>query len=343
MFRALILTFVFCFSSFAFAKDSYFTKRVRGAQPGDYIVAKQPGCYCLLILRAKDGDKIILEEIDVPEYSVDLKTMDWKTWLLSKAPGNSSWGMISIDLGKKELLEAYSVTKRSFLTLSKEEQFFLELLSLPSERLMNQDRRKIGPPPLAGEEDHRSLWLPKVNFDGKIRKDPMSVYRSVWPKDGSILSSCKIDFYFDEALSDFPFPVWIDIYGGYFQARLAVIEAGRGMVSPARDMPKRPPKISSAPTKENGKIAIEVECTEKFEKFELFALDASGPLVPGITLPHELRWSGDKIAELLISQEVAQSRLQQGHRYRLGIRPAGYPESYFETEHSFLLIDNKSQ
>lgn len=240
----------FCFSFFfllmslsLFAEDSYFAKRVRKAKSGDYIVAKQPGSYCLLILRTIEGSKVVLEEIDVPDFAVDPKTIDWKAWLKNRAPGNSSWGMISIDLDKKELLEAYSVTKHSFLTLSKEEQFFLQLLSLPSERLLTSERRKIGPPPLAGEEDRRSLWQPKVHFDGKMRKDPMSVYRSEWPKDGSILSSCKIDFYFDEAIEDFPFPVWIDIYGGYFHARLAVIEAGRGVVSPVRDLPMKVPAV----------------------------------------------------------------------------------------------------
>jgi hypothetical protein len=291
----------------------------------------------MLIVRAKEGDKIVLEEIDIPDYAVDPKTIDWRAWLMAKAPKNSSWGMISIDVAKKELIEAYSVTKRSFLTLSKEEQFFLQLLTLPTVRLGTQERRKIGPPPLADEEDHRSVWQPKVNFEGKVRKNPTSVYRAAWPKDGSMLSSCKIDFYFDEALSDFPFPVWIDIYGGYFQARLAVVESGRGIASPVRDMPKRPPKISKAPKLDKGKITIEVECHETFENFELFALSESGPLVPGICLPHELRWSSHRVAELTISQEAAQKKLRPGARYRLGIRPLGSPESYFETDLSFLL------
>lgn len=246
-FKFCFVLLVCCIISFTlFGSDSYFAKRVRMAKSGDYIVAKQPGSYCLLILRAIDGGKVVLEEIDVPDFSIDPKTINWKTWLKNRAPGNSSWGMISIDLDKKELLEAYSITKRSFLTLSKEEQFFLQLLSLPTQRLMTEERRKIGPPPIAGEEDHRALWQPKVHFEGKVRKDPTSVYRASWPKDGSILSSCKIDFYFDEAIGDFPFPIWIDIYGGHFHARLAVVEAGRGIVSPARDMPKATPEITPA-------------------------------------------------------------------------------------------------
>lgn len=342
MIRILLLSLVLCFSAFASPVESYFSQKLLRAQPGDYIVAKEPGSYCLLILRAKEGNRIVLEEIDIPEYAVDLAKIDWKTWVLSKAPGHSSWGMLSLDLEKKELLEAYSVTKRCFLNLSKEEQFFLQLLSLPTTRLKDHERRKIGPPPLADEQDRRANWQPKIKFEGEIRKDPTNVYRAFWPKDGSLLSNCSIDFFFDEKIPDFPFPIWIEVYTGHFKARLAVLEAGRGLISPVRDMPKRPPKILQVARKEDGTLVVKIECHEKFEAFDLFALQASGPLIPGISLPHEVQWSNDKVAILLISKEVAEKRLLPGHRYRLSIRPSGHPDSYFETDISYLLIDKTS-
>ena len=71
MVRGLILSFVLLLSTVSAetASASYFSTRLARALPGDYIVANQPGSYCVLILRSRENDKIVLEEIDIPDYS----------------------------------------------------------------------------------------------------------------------------------------------------------------------------------------------------------------------------------------------------------------------------------
>jgi hypothetical protein len=204
---------------------------------GDYIVVKQSGGYSLLLLRKKEAGRFLFEEIDVPEYAINPTDFDWKAWLLRNAPGHSSWTMLLVKVSPQGLQkhEIYSITKRSFLTLNKEEKFFLECFSLSSTPLLSHERRRIGPPPMSGESDQRALWRPSIRFDGQLRKDPSTVYRSKWPKDESPLSDCRIDFYFNDVIGDFPFPIWIDIEGMHFQKRLSVVAAGRNMVSTAEE------------------------------------------------------------------------------------------------------------
>jgi len=341
MCRKFFLAFIFSVGQLAAeplsSTSSYFSSRLDQANPGDFIVTKQPGCYCLLLIRSHDQKNIVLEEIDIPDYAIDLKKIDWKTWVVAHAPGHSSWVMLEIDLDKRTLLEAYSVKKRSFLQLSEEEQFLLKLLTLPTKRLNNSERRKIGPPPLADEEDHRPTWQPKIRFDGKERKSASSVYRAVWPHDKSLLSGSKIDFFFDEQLHDFSFPIWIEIYGGHYKSRLAVIEAGHNLFSPASAIPKRPPKILSMPKREKDQFVLDVLYKGAVEKFELYAIEVGPILKPAIRLLHTMQKIAVDTMQLSIPATLVDDRLQEGHRYRLAIMPSGHPECYAETEENFLL------
>ncbi len=324
-------------------ESSYFSSRLDNAKPGDFIVTKQPGCYCLLLIRSHDQKKIVLEEIDIPDYAVDLKTIDWKTWVTAHAPGHSSWIILEIDLEKRSLIDAYSIKKRAFLQLSEEEQFLLKLLTLPTEYLDSNERRKIGPPPLADEQDHRPIWHPKIRFEGKERKNPTSVYRAVWPHDKSLLSGSKIDFFFDELMPDFSFPVWIEIYGGHYKSRLAVIEAGHALFSPATNVPMRPPQILSMPKKKGNGFVLDVLYKGTVEKFELYAIEVGPILKPPIRLLHEMQRIDAETLRLIVPATLVDDRLQEGHRYRLAIMPTGHPECYIETDDHFLLINNVEQ
>ncbi len=338
MLRITLATLLFSFGTLAAAAPaSYFSSQLSKAKAGDYIVASQPGNYSILIVQARDKDKIVLEEIDVPDYAVDGKKIDWKTWVLSKAPGHSSWVMLEIDLTEAKLSRAYSWTKRSFLHISPDEQLLLQLLSLPTQRLSVEDRRKIGPPPLAGEVDRRPIWQPPVSLEGSSRKDPTSVYRAEWPHDKSLLAGSKIDLFFTDTLSDFPFPIWIEIYGGHFKTRLAVVDAGRNLFSPAPKLPHRPPEIVKMPKKEGDKFVVVVRCPESFEKLELYALEASGPLRPGVRLLHTMERIDAETVRLIIPATLVDDRLESGHRYRLALMPSGHRECYTETTESFLI------
>ncbi len=323
--------------------SSYFCSRLTRAKAGDYIVTSQPGCYCVLLIRSHEGNKIILEEIDIPDYAVDTKKMDWKTWILSRAPGNTSWIYLEIDLAEQKLLDAYSVSRRSFLQLSEDEQFFLKLLSLPTQRLHNDIRRKIGPPPLAGEPDFRKIWQPKIRFEGVSRNEPTTVFRAEWPRDSSVISGSRIDFYYDDRLPDFAFPTWIEISTSHLKAHMAVIEAGRNLTSPAPNMPMRPPKILKMPEIVGESFVMEVRCIEDFEKIDLFAIEAGGPLKPGIRLLYEMERVDKETLRFLIPKTLVDDKLQIGHHYRLALAPFGHPECYTETESTFAVINNDEQ
>ena len=322
---------------------SQFASRLEKAKIGDFIVAKQPGYYCLLLIKSQKEKTIVFEEIDIPDYAVDLKKIDWKTWVASRAPGHSSWILLEVNLDKWTLRDAYSVKKRCFLQLSEEEQFLLKLLTLPTTRLNSEERRKIGAPPLAGEEDHRPIWQPKIHFEGKERRKPTTVYRASWPHDQTLLSGSKIDFFFDDFLPSFSFPIWIEIYGGHYKSRIAIIEAGHDVVSPAETIPKRPPKIMSMPKKVRRELVFDVVYKETAEKFELYAMEVGPITKPPIRLLHEMERIDAETVRLTIPATLIEDRLQVDHRYRLAMMPVGHPECYIETEESFLVINNAEQ
>ncbi len=238
--RPLILSFLCLLQTFLFGDaSSYFLRQLEKAKPGDYIVTHESGSYGVLCVLSKEKEILTLEEIDVPDFAIKESTINWKTWVKNKAPSHSSWMYIRLNLQKGELLHIYSVTKKSFLRLSEEETPFFRILSLPMNTLHANERRKIGPPPMPGEEDHRPIWNPPLYFEGEKRKAKTSVKRALWPKDNSLLSGCKIDLFFEDLLPDFPFPIWIEIYSGHFKGRIRVIEAGRNMQSLPPQFPKK--------------------------------------------------------------------------------------------------------
>ncbi|MBS3904503.1 MAG: hypothetical protein KGZ39_04175 [Simkania sp.] len=335
----ILLTFLlFSLSTLSAATpNSYFSSQLSKAEPGDYIVTSQLGNYSVLIVRGKEKDTITLEEIDVPNFAINAKTIDWKTWVTAKAPGHSSWILLEIDLAAMKLSRVYSLTKRSFLHISPEEQFLFQLLSLPTKRLMQDERRKIGPPPLMEDEDHRPIWHPPIHVEGEKRKDPTSVYRAEWPHDKTLLSGCRVDLFFDDRLPSFPFPVWVEIYSTHFKTRLAVLDTGSHLSSPAPSMPHRPPQIVRMPQKEGDMFIVEIYSPQKFERFELYALDTSGPSKPGIRLLHTMDLIDENHIRLLIPITIFDDRLEPGHRYRLALIPSGYRECYTETSETFLM------
>jgi hypothetical protein len=203
-----------------------FKEKICQGKPGDFIVTEQGKSYTLLLIRAVDAFSLVLEEISTP-----LRPPSWKEWRQQGAHGHTSWILYTIDLRKNSLKECYSVSTHSLIPLDDSEEFLTRLLGLPLLRVALEERRRIGPPPLPGETDRRTLWTPPIHFKGEKKTKPVfDVFKAKWPNDGTLLSSCTIELYFDARNPNFPFPYWIEIKSPHYALPIRTIESGDGML-----------------------------------------------------------------------------------------------------------------
>jgi hypothetical protein len=233
LFYPLFLLFAISLSAEIRLKD-----KVKEGKPGDYIVAEQGSHQSLLLLRAIEGNKVLFEEITIPSDERKKSSLAWDEWLKNKAPGHTSWIAYEIDLEKDLLLECYSFSRQGWLL--EQNHFFTQLLSLDLEKGRDAERKKIGPPPLDGEIDRRSFWIPAKIVQGKKYRSPrFEFFVGKWPQDSSDLSGCAIETYFDLENPSFPFPYWIDIKSSHYTMRISIIDSGRDLISPQSNIPSR--------------------------------------------------------------------------------------------------------
>ncbi len=199
--------------------------KIVAAEAGDYVVTEQAKNYSVLIIRQKSAERLVLEEISTPKLQ-----KSWKRWVEERAPGATSWVMYEIDLKTDKLLDSYSFTQGGWLYMEEGSHFLTKLLTLPLEKLKPGQRKRIGPAPLTGEDDRRSLWMPQAD-----------VYETCWPEDRSRIASSKIHVYFTTS----PFPSWIEVHEGHYDFKIRALESGKGLESPRKMFPKRPaqPKL----------------------------------------------------------------------------------------------------
>lgn len=228
MIRALFILFCLCLSvAHGALKD-----RLLKASPGDFIVTSQGATYSVLLLRDKTKGQVTLEEITVESDKIDLKKHSWKKWVESRGPGAGSWVTLTIDLEKNQLVQCFSYLQNQWLFLDKNDDLFTRLLDLPLQETKEQDRKKVGPPPQAGEVDRRKLWKPELFREGKkIKSTDFAVLRGTWPSDGTRIAGCTIEVYLDGANS-FPFPYWIEIQSPHYTLKIQTVDSGSGLLSP---------------------------------------------------------------------------------------------------------------
>lgn len=197
------------------------------AQKGDYIVTSQNNHYSMLILRELTGPLLILEEITIPSSSVSSK-ISWKDWQASGALGHTARIKYTFDLEKNALVHCYSYVQNQQLYIDQSEYLLTQLLALPFQPTCEEERRRIGPAPLAGEPDRRKLWLPPLIRDGKkISSRRFEVVKARWPKDQTRMANCAIELYLDADHPNFPFPYWIEIQGSHYTVKIQAADSGR--------------------------------------------------------------------------------------------------------------------
>lgn len=335
----LILFFISLIAPLSFfAQELTLQQKFTEAQAGDYIVTAQEGNYSLLFIRSITADILLLEEIAVPQTQIELKTIDWKHWVKAKAPGHTSWTLYEIDRSSGALIECFSYSKNGWLYLDQSEQFLAQLFKLPLKAMPPADRKKIGPPPSAGETDSRALWNPPAVFEGKkIPKASFDVMQTRWPDDGSRLSLCFVELYFSQQQSTFPFPYWLEVHSPHYAFKMRTIDSGHSLVSPMTGtMPHRPPQILSTTQKTAQHWKLLIQTPAYFQKLHLFALDLTGDSRTTIQLPFTLQDGKTQEEKILqIATSDIDQLLSKGHRYRFILIPQGSSDIYVESEEIF--------
>jgi hypothetical protein len=311
LFAVLSLNFVYAFS---------LKEKVLSGHAGDFVVTSHSNTYTVLLIRSISEKNLFLEEISASEET--LKEMrksnefSWRSWVEKGAPGHTSWTAYEVDLSTNKLVECYSYSQKGWLYVDDPNQFLPKLLSLSLNRVPENARKRIGPPPSEGEADHRSLWNPPVTQDGKTQqRSNLIPWSGKWPYDSSIISGCQVELYFGNA----PFPYWIDIKSPHYTASIRSVDSGSALNSPMPQMPQRLPEFLGKAVWNNNIINISLKCPPYYAKLNLYVLDLTDHTAP-IPLAAEMQREGDKVT-LQVREEILEPILQKGHKYQWIIVP----------------------
>jgi hypothetical protein len=340
MFKTCLFLISLCsFISDGHSNESvYLQDKFEGAHTGDYIVTAHENAYSMLILRSLESDILTLEEVSVPSSQVNLKKIDWRTWLSKKAPGHTAWTLYEIDLKQGLILECFSCSKNGWIYLDDHEQFFAKLLTLPFVSVPEAEKKKIGPPPDLDETDHRKTWNPPLIIEGKRVDHPaFEVLHTRWPHDSSHLSLCDIEVYYDTAHPYFPFPHWIEVKSPHYALKVRGIESGHDIKSPMQmDMPRRPPELIRPTEKTHFSWNIHLNAPLYHESVHLFAIDLNTESRTTITIPHHFeRQSQKEYVILRIDTQDLKKILQTDHRYQWAILSDKTPSVYVKSDEIF--------
>ncbi len=224
----LILLCLCIFMGTLYAETSL-KERLLNAQPGDYIVTTQGSTTSVLMVRAIDPPRLILEEITVPHKT---RPSSWKEWVAQKAPGHTGWVAYVFDCENNGLTQCYSHQQKQFLFVNKADYFLASLITMPLNPTKESERKRVGAAPEAGEIDRRKIWLPSLIREGKKVDAPrFDIMRAKWPSDKTLLAGCTIELYLDSELA-FPFPYWLEVQSPHYTFKIHAVDSGRGMVSP---------------------------------------------------------------------------------------------------------------
>lgn len=332
-FIGLILASILFFHASTWASSSILKHKMSAAHVGDYIVVRQEKTYSLLNVLFVDTNRIVLEEISTTENKGT-----WKEWMQKGSPGATAWLIYEIDTENDRLIECFAPAERRWVFLDSSTQFFPRLLSLSFNKIADTKRRKIGPAPANGENDHRKTWNPKIAQEGQLITNPVTTaYGAQWPDDTTRLAGCKIELYFDEGRKEFPFPVWLEVFNGHYTMKMQVVDSGSNMNSNFHgSIPHRPPVFLAPPKTQNNRLTLSVDLPRKDDTLSVCALPIDAPSLMPIHLPFTLSLPSDKKeAEIIFEQGTLDSLLKKNLKYRFIITVNEYPDVYAESPFVF--------
>ena len=325
------MLFILCICGSSLLNALTLKEKIVHGNIGDYIVTQQQGIYTVLLIRDLNTSHLILEEITLSEME-DVSNMTWKEWVEKKAPGHHSWTAYQIDLNRDKLTECFSYAQGSWLFIDDPNHFMAKLLSLSLERTPNDARKRIGPPPMDEETDHRSFWRPPVIVEGGKRENiSLIAWSGKWPQDQTLLSGCEVEFYF----SDFSFPYWIEVKTPHYQAPLRAIDSGSHLASPMPPLPERPPVFLGPAVWKGKNIELKLQSPLYYTQLNLFAIDVSDEVHPTIAVSSTMTRVEEEVT-LQISEITLQTTLQKGHRYRWVVVPENTTHVLGESDYIFM-------
>lgn len=313
MWRSLLIACALFFSLASFQ----LADRILQGKEGDYVVTEQDKNFCLLLFKEIRKDSLLFEEICIPMHLVKKSSTEWKKWLSDGAPGHTSWVQYEIDPHTLQLIEAYSFSQKGWLYLDESNHFLSQLLSLPLTQIPLEDRKKIGPSPRGDEQDRRKVWNPPMFHEG-IKSTPFSeAWKTVWPQDSSLLSSCQITLYFPP-ISLSTFPSWIEASNGHFSYAIKIIDSGQNIVSPLKKrIPHRYPHLLKHVQKNADEVSIPIKAPSYYQSFSLFALDALHPGKQIGPIPFHVQKGTEKEEILLtVPLQTLSPLFQKNHHYK---------------------------
>lgn len=310
--------------------------KLKKAEKGDYIVTEQNKSYSLLLVRSIGKDTALLEEISIPVSSLPSRS-SWKKWMADGAPGHTSWIMYEIDLTSFSLVESYSFTKKGWLFLDDSGHFLSRLLGLSLNKVPENERKKTGPAPHGDEIDRRKVWNPTIKIEGEKTKAECDVWKTRWPKDDSLLSSCDLQLYFAKGQDNFAFPYWIEASNGHYTHAVKTVDSGRSLTSAlTQTLPHRPPRILQI-KKMEGSARFTIKSPAYYKSYQLFVFDVTKPYENIGPFAFTLSKAEEKETIYLdVNDKELGSHLKTGHRYKWILMPANSTILYVESEDFFL-------
>lgn len=247
--------------------------KLQTAQTGDYIVALLNKNYALISIHSLDKNHLIFEEISVP-YSALGRSPNWKDYIKNNAPQATSWILYEISLKTGQMTECYNVLNDSFLDLSSFNSILSKLIYLQLETVPLKDQRRIGISSSLEGFDTRKIWKPKQIFEGEVQKNPeFFVYRTIWPKDDSIISGKTLELYFDAKRNSFPFPFWMQVKDTSDASfKLPIVDGGHSLQSPILEMPRRLPYFYDKVSLDKDEIIVRVQIPHYYTGLKLHAI-----------------------------------------------------------------------
>lgn len=334
--KTLVIFLMSCiFSSNPCFGFSMADKLLTGSK-GDFIVTEQDKNYAVMIIRSNKESSIIIEEVSAPSSALSRKT-NWKKWITEGAPGHVSWVMYELDKNTFSLLESYSFTMKGWLFLNDSEHFLSRLLGLPLEKVSAELRKKTGPAPHGDEVDRRKIWNPVVTYEGEKIKSECEAFKGKWPKDGTLLSECTIQIYFNRQHQAFCFPYWIEASNGHYTYAIKTIDSGKNIISPIQgSIPHRPPKIQSIAKSKNS-VVFTIRSPRYHKNFSLFCFDVVKPSEKIGPIPITITQDKEKeLTTICASTEDLSKYLLVGHRYKWILKPENSELFVTESEDFFL-------
>ena len=223
----LILLSILFFAPFVSEAALLLRDNLKKAKSGDFIVTAQNKTCTLLLIKEKTQEKLTLEEITIPSSRKD--RLSWKEWVQNGAPHHTSWVMYEINLATGKMEKYYSYTKNAWFEIPEADNFLTTLLNLSLNKIPQNKRKKVGPPPTDSAHDWRRIWQPKMVVDGQtIQGVSFDAWRTRWPNDGSELAGKVIEVYVPEENDKYPsyFPYWLQIKGMIGKAKIRIIDSG---------------------------------------------------------------------------------------------------------------------